>query len=1359
MDNHADTICLGANCMPIYFTGELCDVAPYTDTYKLKKDIPVAQAATAYTYPETGETIIFILNQGLWFGAELPHSLWNPNQIRNFGHPLCDDPYDPHRKLGLMIDGREDKFIPFDIFGSSIGLKTRVPTEDEYRTCTHYVLSSEARWDPEEVLSGTQGDPERARLIESVRIDENVMDASPREPQIPCSDSEVDILMTSVSSAYNDGTLLSRLISAVKIMNYFEPNEYEKEEVKEDTKMPSIGATNTKSRHYRVTPDILAQRFDCGLETARKTLAATSQYGVRQATHPLTRRYRTDLLQLKYHRLSDEWYTDAMFPDVQSIRGDKAAQVYTNGDFIWVYPMKLKSETGESLQVFSEDVGLPRKLIFDGAAEQMGFNTDFMKRIRWSHIKWKCTEPHSPWQNRAEDAIRELKRRLRKRRRRRNIPRRLWSYLVLYEVGVMNFTVRGRTERTPYERVTGDTPDISEYVDFEFYDNVWWYDQAGDEENPYIGKWLGPSHRIGSPMCYWILKSNGEVVSRSTVQRITTEDLMSDNIQQRIKEMDEQINLRLKDEGFELAETNENQLFQEDLAGDDEVAFADGIEPMIDEDNKEYTPDAYDPYIGTEILIAHGDQADRARVSKRIKANDGTPIGMSNSNPLLDTRLYSVEFSDGEVAEIQANIIAENMFAQVDSEGREQMLLHEIKGHRKDDSALTKENGYRLGRGGNKIRKRTTKGWQFELQWKDGSTSWMNMQELLDSSPVELAEYAVAASIADEPAFAWWISGVLRKRNRIIAKVKSRYWKTTHKFGIQMPKTVSEAYEIDRITGTNHWTLAIEKEMRKIRELGAFEKWNKGTPEDLRSGKQKLPGFEEIGCHMVFDIKMDGKFTRKARYVANGNETEPPTAQTYASVVSRDSVRIALLYAALNDLDVLSCDVTNAYLNAECREKIWVQAGPEFGEDEGMVMIIRKALYGLKSSGASWRNMISQTMKDAGYQNTYADPDVWRRRAVKKDGTHYYELVLVYVDDIMSISECPQKTMDMIGKMYDLKDSVGQPERYLGVNLRKWMLPDGREVWSSSGKDYIKNTLPLVKSMAEARHTKLPGGKRAERPYPKTYKAELDTTNLLNDEEASEYQQMIGILRWAVELGRIDIALEVSLLSSYLCAPRKGHMEAVYNIFAYLDKHLESNLVFDDKIPSVDEEVFTKTNWADSVYETELPAAPPNMPEPLGNPVVISVFVDADHAGNVVTRRSQTGILIYVNNAPIIWYTKKQNTVEAATYGSEFVAARISVDLAEGLLYKLRMFGIPVELPINLFCDNRSVVNSSTRLEARLTKKHLGVCFHRIREACANGLARMGKEDGLTNLSDLLTKLVDTPKRRSILQLIFLKGG
>jgi hypothetical protein len=109
--------------------------------------------------------------------------------------------------------------------------------------------------------------------------------------------------------------------------------------------------------------------------------------------------------------------------------------------------------------------------------------------------------------------------------------------------------------------------------------------------------------------------------------------------------------------------------------------------------------------------------------------------------------------------------------------------------------------------------------------------------------------------------------------------------------------------------------------MSKIRGMGAFEPYDQANPEDLRSGRAKLPGFKEVGCHMVFDVKMDGKFTRKSRYVANGNQTaniEP--AWTYSSVVSRESVRIAFLHAALNDLDVLGCDVSNAYLNAKCRE-------------------------------------------------------------------------------------------------------------------------------------------------------------------------------------------------------------------------------------------------------------------------------------------------------------------------------------------------------------------------------------------------------------------------------------------------------
>ena len=118
-----------------------------------------------------------------------------------------------------------------------------------------------------------------------------------------------------------------------------------------------------------------------------------------------------------------------------------------------------------------------------------------------------------------------------------------------------------------------------------------------------------------------------------------------------------------------------------------------------------------------------------------------------------------------------------------------------------------------------------------------------------------------------------------------------------------------------------------------------------------------------IRCHMVFDIKAD--FKRKARLVAGGHLTDPPASITYASVVSRESVRIAFMLAALNELDVKAADVGNAYLNADCREKVWITCGPEFGHNQGKRAKIVKALYGLKSSGASWRSHCADILRNS----------------------------------------------------------------------------------------------------------------------------------------------------------------------------------------------------------------------------------------------------------------------------------------------------------------------------------------------------------------------------------------------------------
>lgn len=224
-----------------------------------------------------------------------------------------------------------------------------------------------------------------------------------------------------------------------------------------------------------------------------------------------------------------------------------------------------------------------------------------------------------------------------------------------------------------------------------------------------------------------------------------------------------------------------------------------------------------------------------------------------------------------------------------------------------------------------------------------------------------------------------------------------------------------------------------------------------------------------------------------------------------------------------------------------------------------------------------------------------------------------------------------------------------------------------------------------------------------------------------------------------MELGRIDIYVDTAMLSQHLVHPRQGHLEAVYHIYAYLKRHERCTMVFDEALVTFSEADFPTFDWTD-FYGPVVESIPPNAPEPRGNPVEMTAFVDANHAGNQITRRSHSGILIYLNQAPIIWYSKAQATVETSTFGSEFVALRIATELIEGLRYKLRMIGVPINGPTNVMCDNKSVVNNSTLPHSTLKKKHNAICYHRVREAVAAKIIRIAHIPTGQNLADMLTK-------------------
>jgi hypothetical protein len=211
------------------------------------------------------------------------------------------------------------------------------------------------------------------------------------------------------------------------------------------------------------------------------------------------------------------------------------------------------------------------------------------------------------------------------------------------------------------------------------------------------------------------------------------------------------------------------------------------------------------------------------------------------------------------------------------------------------------------------------------------------------------------------------------------------------------------------------------------------------------------------------------------------------------------------------------------------------------------------------------------------------------------------------------------------------------------------------------------------------------------------------------------------------------------MLSSFLSSPRQGHLEQVLHIFAYLKRYNRSTMVFDDTLPNIVECNFPKADWS-KFYRDAKEEIPLNAPEPRGKEINMYCFCDADHAGNRLTCWSQTGIFIFLNRAPIVWYSKKQNTVESSTFGSEFVALQIAVDLIVSLQYKLRMMGIPVLTPCLTLCDNETTIKNSTILESVFKKKHNAIAYHRVREAVAADILRINYINSADNLADMFTK-------------------
>jgi hypothetical protein len=276
--------------------------------------------------------------------------------------------------------------------------------------------------------------------------------------------------------------------------------------------------------------------------------------------------------------------------------------VFANGSFFAkVYPMATKGLAGQALKEFISELGVPDELTIDGSKEHNEKGTEFMKTCRKHDIRVTRMEAERSNQNPAEGVIREVQRKWFRIMIRKRVPQKLWDYGVQWTAQVMQRTsteVGGLRGACPLEEVTGETINMSEHIDFGFYDHTSHKENAGLGETC-VGRWLGVSHRVGSLMSHWILAKRGTVTSRSTVQRITILERQTDKSRKAIDEFDSEIRRMFKEDedfGFEGSKANPedwSECLQEDPEFQEEF---DNIvnDPKVPEAKEDFDPHVYD---------------------------------------------------------------------------------------------------------------------------------------------------------------------------------------------------------------------------------------------------------------------------------------------------------------------------------------------------------------------------------------------------------------------------------------------------------------------------------------------------------------------------------------------------------------------------------------------------------------------------------------------------------------------------------------------------------------------------------------------------------------------------------------------
>ena len=729
LDSHADSPVVGKHCLLLKRTGRQVNVSGFTHQLGAPIKVDVVDAVVAYDCEYTGKTLMLMLRNALYF-PKMDISLIPPFMMRLAGVDLNECPKflakSPSIEHHSLYFPDFDIRIPLHLHGVISYLQVRSPSQVEFTTCPEPVLELTPQlqqWDPH----NDQFEQQESSML---NFRGELKEAGPRQFIIS------SIIQRSLDPTAFCYDLTSRACESGSSCH----NVY--------SLKTANGSTST------FNPSHLADIWGIGLETARRTIKVTTRLCPRNTTDiSLNRRYEANDRVSRYKHLDLTLFMDTMFASKRvgkSHRDYTCVQVYAT-EFGWVKadPMKSEKDIHLSLKSLFKETGVTTKLVVDGARAQVqGKARDLCHKASCNVIE---LEKDTPASNRAERFIQILKNGSKKDMASSDSPLVFWCYCIERRAMIENacakdnFLLKGNS---PHSMMTGEVTDISNLCNFKWYE--WVKFRKPGEPYPYptehLGRCLGPAVNKGNAMSQNVVTESGKIIPTQTLRSLTDSEVRSSTEIERRSKMDKFIRSRYGDS----TSVPDNWIKRRRKPGDpeqnddpNEANANEELKPTSDfyedevSNNKSEMPDAdnipdLDQYLHAEVLLPKdGKHMQAAQVIGRSTDDNGIPIGEYDANPILNSRVYDVMFPDGSVQQYAANIIAENVYSQVDEEGHRYIMLDEIVDHRKNDDAVEKHDGFVVNSKGRKSRKYTTKGWDFLITWKDGTQSWGKSRILL----------------------------------------------------------------------------------------------------------------------------------------------------------------------------------------------------------------------------------------------------------------------------------------------------------------------------------------------------------------------------------------------------------------------------------------------------------------------------------------------------------------------------------------------------------------------------------------------------------------------------------------------------